>query len=148
MPIKEKEVRLVAPVYMHDTYLPKESVLWDGGSHCSNPLQKVHLFRSCKPCVIPTPSAPCFGRRSRDDDCTKPFFSFPLEQGAVSLLQLKYIFFLRERSRRLQLTGLDWKCFLCPAKNVSVMEYCGGKRVTLAYLENEPEKISERQSKE
>lgn len=58
------------------------------------------------------------------------------------------IYFLRERSRGLQLTGLDWKCFLCPAKNVSVMEYCGGKRVTLAYLENEPEKISERQSKE
>lgn len=77
----------------------------------------------------------------------KAFFSSPLEQAAVSPLQLKYIFG-GERSWGLQLTGVDWKCFLCPAKNVSVMEYCGGKRVTLVYLENEPEKVSGRQSRE
>ena len=45
----------------------------------------------------------------------------------------------------LQLPGLDREGFLCPAKNVSVMEFWRGKKVKLVDLENEPEKISERE---
>lgn len=33
--------------------------------------------------------------------------------------------------------------FLCPAKNVSVMEFWRGRKAKLVYLENESEKVRE-----
>lgn len=82
-----------------------------GGSHCSNPPQKVHLFMAWNPSVISAPSVLPFGRRNRDDGCAKSFFFFsPFEQAAIWLLQLKPVIL----SVSFVVSGaLDWALSAC-----------------------------------